>query len=92
MRLITSKCLITTGDVIFVMGFSASTILFIIYQKTVNTIVVCVVYGILLGCFCIRQDPEIIDSVHELVERQNANRIFPNETNNNPIIVVTEQV
>ena len=92
MRFITSKCLLTTGDVMFVMGFSASTILFIIYQKTVNTIVVCVVYGILLGCFCIRQDPEVIGLVLELEEVQNANRIFPNETSNNPIIVVTEQV
>lgn len=92
MRLITSKCLLTTGDVIFVMGFSASTISFIIYQKPVNTIVVCVVYGILLGCFWIRQDPEVIGLVLELEELQNANRIFPNETNNNPNIVVSEQV
>ncbi len=92
MRLITSKCLLTTCDVIFVMGFSASTILFIIYQKTVNTIVVCVVYGILLGCFCIRQVPEVNGLVLEQEEFQNANRIFPTETNNNPIIVVTEQV
>lgn len=92
MRLITAKCLLSTYDAVFVIGFSASTILFIIYQKTVQTMVVCIVYGILLGCFCIRRDPEIMGLVIELEEDRNANRIFPIETNNNPIIVVTEQV
>ncbi len=86
MRLITSKCLLTTGDIIFVMGFLGSTILFVIYQERINSMVVYIVYGILLGCFCIRHDPEVIDSV------RNGNRIFPIETNNNPIIVVSEQV
>lgn len=92
MRLITAKCLLSTCDAVFVIGFSASTILFIIYQKTVHFMVVCIVYGILLGCFFCRNVPEVSGLILELEERQYANRIFPIETNNNPIIVEREQV
>lgn len=91
MRLITAKCLFITFDVIFVIGFLGSTILFIIYQETIHYMVVCIVYGILMGCFCCRNDLENNRFVIELEERENRNRIFPTEINNNPIIVVVEQ-
>ena len=65
------------------MGLLGSTILFVIYQEKIRVMVVYIVYGILMGCFCCRNALENNRFVGE-----NRNRIFPIE--NKPFGVVEQ--
>jgi hypothetical protein len=94
MALITSRCVkifLDVFDGMFLIGFLGFTGLMIIYNKIVHSMIIYIVYGILMICFCFRNEVHNNQFVLRLEERENAHRNNPVVIENNPVLVV-EQV
>ena len=93
MAIITARCVQTFLDVFdvkFIISFLGCTSLMLIYHKIVRSMIIYIVYGTIIVCFCCRNGVHNSRIVFRLEERENARRIEnnPDVIENNPIHII----